>query len=421
MESPLIWAMTEKMRNSKNTKRSFLMNLVRCGYLLALAIVAGTIGTRGQSAPVLPANDSLRKISLNATVDTYYHRSFGREEAAPPTSFSNLPGFSLGMVNLVGEYSSAATGLVVDLVFGPRGSDAIFNAPLYKNPAGSGSSQVINQMFIYYNLSESIRLNLGQFNTFHGYEMISPARNANYSTSYVFTFGPFNHTGVWADLQLRDGWSAKIALMNPTDYTEYNPFNSYTFGGQLSKKGKKWVANLNATYGDPDGDLKATDSIGCASSGNALHLDFAGSFDISEHYFVGVSTSLHSIESGKLKMSDKDLIQLRESGYYGVVLYQTFSLSKNQSVTLRTEYFSEFKGGIGAIRTYNANGRASVFVTTLSANFKRSALCFIPEVRVDKTSINIFRDSRSGSPIDHLISLNLAIVFTLPAIVHRFN
>src|SRR5687767_14014899 len=91
--------------------------------------------------------DSVQKISFSGSIDTYYHKSFKTEQKAPRTSFANSPGFSLGMINFVLDYSDSKTGVVADLVFGPRGADAIFNAPRYKNVAGAGSSHIINQMY----------------------------------------------------------------------------------------------------------------------------------------------------------------------------------------------------------------------------------------------------------------------------------
>jgi hypothetical protein len=386
--------------------------------LLILAFFTlGVVETRGQVASA-PSTDSTGRISINASVDTYYHKSFERQQDAPRTSFANLPGFSLGMINVVAEYSNKTTGFVADVVIGPRGSDAIFNAPFYKNAKGGGSSHLINQMYVYYNMSDRVRFNVGQFNTFLGYEMISPTKNLNYSTSYLFSFGPFNHTGIWTDIQFENNWSAKVALMNPTDYTEFNPFGSYTLGGQLSHKGSKGTASLNATYGDPDGDLKVSDSLGTISSGNALQVDFSASLAFTDNYSVGVSSSSRTISSGQQKISATDQILLSRSGYFGFALYQTFGLGKNQTLTLRTEYFSEINGGVGAIKAYNKSGKANVVAITLSGNFKRSNLTFIPELRLDKTSTNSFTKADNGKPMNYLTSMNLAVVYTLPTITH---
>ena len=90
------------------------------------------------------------------------------------------------MVNLIASYSGEKAGFTADLVFGPRGQAAVF---------GTASGQaIINQAFVFYKFSDKVTFNLGQFNTFVGYEVISPTVNFHYSTSYLFSWGPFNHT-----------------------------------------------------------------------------------------------------------------------------------------------------------------------------------------------------------------------------------
>jgi hypothetical protein len=365
--------------------------------------------------------DSVESISFSASIDTYFHKSINTKENAPRTSFSNLPGFSLGMVNLVLEYSGSRAGFVTDLVMGPRGNDAIFNAPRYKNAAGGGSSQMINQLYVYFLLNDRVQLNAGQFNTFVGYESIAASKNMNYSTSYIFSFGPFNHTGVWADIKLSDHCAAKLALMNPTDYTEFNPFGLYTVGGQLSVNSKKCKLNLNLTYGDPDGQLESNDSIGSVTAGNALHADLAASVEPAKWYSAGVSTSFRTIGSGQMKTSTNENASIEKCGYFGAALYQTFTITRSAKITTRLEYFTEHHGGIGAIGAYTTSGRASVAAVTISGNLTRANLRLIPEVRIDKTSTRSFVDSETGSAISQMISLNVALIYQLPAIVHKIK
>ncbi len=341
-------------------------------------------------------------------------------EAAPRTSFSNLPGFSLGMINLVGTYKGTRGGIVADLVFGPRGSDAVFNAPMYTNGKGGSSSQVVNQLLLYYNISKVFRLSLGQFNTFFSYEVISPAKNYHYSTSYLFSYGPFNHTGLVADLDLKEGWMAKLAIMDPTDYTEFNPFNSYTIGGQLSVTKDRATANCNFSYGDPDGQLSPTDSIGTTTAGKALHLDLNATFRIGEKYTLGMSGSVKRFSAGEVKVTSDEYTPLTKSQFHGIIIYQTFSISKTTSIGLRTEYFGELNNGVGAIAMYDARGNASMLACTLSGNITTSGFRFIPEIRVDNGSTSSFHESiGNGKP--NMISFNFAAVFSIPELTHKFK
>jgi hypothetical protein len=393
------------------------MKIVRL--LLSLAITTQVCSLRAQGDVQLDSASS-GEFSLNGSLDSYFHKSFGTVEQAPRTSFSNLPGFSVGMINLVAWYTSKKSGFVADLVFGPRGSDAVFNAPLYRNASGGSSSQIINQMYAYYQLSSRVKMSLGQFNTFLSYEFISPVKNFHYSTSYLFSYGPFNHTGLWTDIDLLNGWTAKLAIMNPTDFTEFNPFGAYILGGQLgySTEGKSFY--LNTTIGDPDGKLTASDSVGTSSVGRAMHIDLTASWDVTAKYNIGLSASYKTIQPGEVKtVTDAQQSTLKDYGFYGLILYQKLALDDSFILGLRTEYFGEFQNGVGALGTYSVSGKASVLSGTLSGNITAGGFKLIPELRIDKTSEGSFTSRTTGESVNQMASVNLAVVYTIPTLTYR--
>ena len=164
--------------------------------------------------------------SFSGSVDTYFRTSFSEDPVAPGTSFANLNGFALGMANFIVSYEGEKSGFVADVVFGPRGSDAVFGSV-------GNSSEMVNQLYAYYNLADGVTVTLGNFNTFLGYEVISPVANFNYSTSYMFSYGPFSHTGAKLDFSISDDVSLMVGVFNQTDQTEAN-YDQYTaFGAQL--------------------------------------------------------------------------------------------------------------------------------------------------------------------------------------------
>ncbi|WP_313791288.1 outer membrane beta-barrel protein [Lacinutrix neustonica] len=154
-----------------------------------------------------------KKFSFEGSVDVYYRANItapnDTNQIAPGTSFADTAGFSLGMGNLIASYEKGKVGAVADLVFGPRGEAA--------------SATVLNQLYAFWNVSESTKITFGKFNTFLGYEVISPVGNFNYSTSYLFSNGPFSHTGVKADFSLSEDLSLMLGIFNQTDVTEFNP------------------------------------------------------------------------------------------------------------------------------------------------------------------------------------------------------
>ena len=65
------------------------------------------------------------KLSLSGSIDAYYRANLSapndENAIAPGSSFANLPGFALGMANVIASYEGEDVGFVADLVFGPRG------------------------------------------------------------------------------------------------------------------------------------------------------------------------------------------------------------------------------------------------------------------------------------------------------------
>jgi hypothetical protein len=312
-----------------------------------------------------------KKFTLSGSIDTYFRGNLNAandaDKIAPGTSFANAPGFSLGMINIIAGYEGEKVGFVADMVYGPRGADAVFES--------IGSSSIVNQLYAYWNVSEKVKLTMGNFNTFLGYEVISPTANFNYSTSYMFSYGPFSHTGIKADIAVSEKSSLMIALMNPTDATEFNPDGKYSLGLQYGYSGQFFNYLLN-----PD----------------SYEIDFTGGFDLSESFFLGINAAYFSADDA--------------AGFYGVALYPQYATSENFKLGLRAEYFAETDGNFGAIGTNAAD--ASIFATTLSANYTIGALTIIPEVRLDSASddFNGFTDNNSD-PTKSLSSFLLAAVY----------
>jgi len=318
--------------------------------------------------------DITPKFSINGTVDAYFRTNLnapnvGDNSMAPGSSFAQLPGFSLGMANIITAYEGEKVGFVADLVFGPRGTDAIFNSPMY-----SATGNTVNQLYIYWNVNEKVTLTMGNFNTFLGYEVISPAANFNYSTSYLFSYGPFSHTGIKADFSLSEDFSAMIGVFNPTDLTEYNPTGIYAFGAQLGYKGQ--YVNL------------LTDS-------GAYELDYTGGFSLSDSFYLGLNAAVY--DNGG-------------TGFAGVALYPQLTTSDTFSLGLRGEFFVE-SGAYGAIdQIENGAADGSVFALTLTGSASIGSLIIKPEIRIDNASDDSFLNTKFA-PQKSLSSFVLAAVY----------
>ena len=385
------------------------MNFKNIRSIYTIALMTFSFAAYSQS-------DSTKTFTLSGSIDTYMHSSFKTKNiyplvngdvngaSAPSTSFADLKGFSLGMVNLIASYQGEKSGFTADVVFGPRGKAAVF---------GTASGQaIINQMFAYYKLTDAVTLNLGQFNTFVGYEVISPAVNFHYSTSYLFSWGPFNHTGLRADFDFGDGLVGKLAIMNPTDLVEFNPVNTYTLGAQIGKTTDAGGIWLNFLYGDQDGTLDAdVDAVGTTSNGTLFQADLTTGWNLSDAFYIGLNTSYQTVGEGERVTANGVEDRGNDaSSFFGVAVYPKLTLSESFALGLRAEYFSIAKRHLQVIGL-DADGNGDVVEFTLSGNYKVGGLTFIPEVRIDKTSEDSFYKSGDADAKDMMATVNLAAVY----------
>ena len=362
------------------TNTSYIKNL----FLLALLLLGSAAFAQEEEE-----EEEKNKISFSGSVDAYYRTNFnglnivvpiveGGEEigeispSAPGSSFANDNGFALGMVNLIAGYEGKKVGFVADLVFGPRGEDAVFN--------DSGPTSIINQLYVYWNVSDKVTLTLGNWNTFLGYEVISPVANFNYSTSYMFSYGPFSHNGLKADFDLGNDWSAMVAIMNQTDFTSASRQSDFSFGAQLGYAGQF----LNFLYGKQGADKIVNDGAIVEPDIQGLfQVDYTGGFNISEDFFLGINATYQ--DTGDVGFDEDTPSDL---GFWGAALYPQYTFSETFTLGLRGEYFQEV-GDFGAIGTGVED--SNVLAVTLSGNVTIGKfLTIIPEIRFDNASDDSF-------------------------------
>lgn len=305
--------------------------------------------------------------SLSGSIDGYFRTTgadAGAATTATPTSFANQTGFALGMGNLIGSYESGSTGAVIDLVFGPRGTEATF--------ANDALNGIINQAYAYWNVSEGTTLTIGRFNTWVGYEVIAPAANFNYSVSYLFSNGPFSHIGAKADFTLSEDVSLMLAITNPWDTNDISASGTYAVGGQLGVYGQF----LNVYYD------------GGGQGGLGFEIDYTGGIDVTEDFFLGINAAYNDNSE-------------TETGFYGVALYPQISTSDSFAIGLRGEYFQP---------TADAFDPEGVTAITLTGSYTKENLIIKPELRLD-SSEGLFLDG-DGAPSDSLASFLIAAIYS---------
>ena len=275
--------------------------------------------------------------TLSGSVDTYFSSNASKNSIGTVGVLSDVAanGFGLGMANTVFSYEKGKTGVVADLAFGPRAN------------AANAYTGAINQLYAYYQASEKLKFTLGQFNTFFGYEVISPSGNFNYSVSYLFNAGPFSHTGFKLDYAASKDLSVMLAITNPLGIVAgANDTNDYQLGFQTGYKGQFF----NLAYG-ADG-FGATD---------VLYLDYTGGFDLTSSFYLGINAAYSN-------SNDAD------AGYQGVALYLQQTLSDTFSLGFRPEFYTTTSGA----------GDASQSAYTLTGNTNLSeSLKLVTEIRYD--------------------------------------
>lgn len=348
-------------------------------FLSALATIS-LISANAQDSTAV--EETSTPLVISGSIDAYYKAS--PNNLSPGTSFADgETGFNLGMANVILEKAGEKSGFVADLVFGPRGDGAVF---LDADSLGTGNNfAILNQLYAYWNITDEFTLTFGNFNTFLGYEVISPTGNFNYSTSYMFSNGPFSHTGLKLDYAVSDNISLMASVMNATDATS-GPLgvNTPTFGFQLGLFDAAWI---NVVAGDQDGNAEG-------SAGSTFQVDLTAGKDLSDDFYLGVNTTYNTTSY------DEDLYGFSASGFYGAALYAQYALSDALKAGVRGEYFAWHTSGADAV---------SVIDITASLNYTVGDLTFIPEFRID-LSEDAWADSK-GDPLSSLPQFYLAAVY----------
>ena len=294
---------------------------------------------------------------ISGFVDVYYGYSF--TENPFPTSFTETHNsFSLGMANLVFS-KEGKVGFVADIAVGPRAEVA--------NGFSGTTLSAIKQLFVTYSPSDKVTFTLGNYGTHVGYEVIDAPDNINYSTSYMFSNGPFYHTGLKVDVALTDKFGAMLGIFDDTD-SKLDFVPGKHLGAQLSYATDNVGIYLNYIGGkDVEGDTLTSEVSG-------HQVDLTATFQVSEKFGLGVNATnkTNAIDDGE------------NTSWFGAALYANYMVSDAFTLGFRGEYIGDADGEIlGALD-------GSVLDLTISGNIHIGPLIIIPEFRVDLASDDVF-------------------------------
>ena len=334
--------------------------------LAILVLVLTTSISFAQDAPETPETTPLE---ITGSGDLYYKYDFAKVPNIQTSFGTDQNSVSLGMLDIALKKTIKKVSFVGEISFGPRGQ--------YQSiPNGDGidaNSFHIQNLYASYAVSDKLSFTAGYMGTFIGYEVISPLGNFSYSTSYLFTTGPFQNAGVKANYKISDKFGAMIGVFNDS-------WNSYkadpikglnAVGGQLSFATEGISAYLNAMDGSVSGTI----------------VDLTATFQLTEKFKLGVNAADFSNEG--------------DVGYSGAAIYPSYALTDAFALGLRAEYF-KYKEG---------SGDTDVTAFTLSGNYKVSGLTIIPEFRFDNNSDDVMFVDSDLAPTSSATQVLLAVVY----------
>lgn len=349
-------------------------------FILALALTGSM--TFAQDTP----------LEISGSADVYYKYDFAKISnsnnemgyGGPVTSFgTDQNSVSLGMIDIALKKTTGKTSFVAEVSFGPRGQyQSIVNTPgvvfdangdVLPGISTSGESFNIQNLYVTYAATDKLSFTAGYMGTFIGYEVISPVANFHYSTSYLFTNGPFQNAGVKANYAFSDKVGLMVGGFNSSwNFYSADPMKGLNaIGAQLSLTPTEGIsAYLNFMDGSESGTI----------------VDLTATFQLSEKFKLGLNSADFSNEG--------------DAGYTGIALYPSVAITDNFGLGLRGEYF-KFKEG---------SGDTSVTAFTLSANLKAGGLTVIPEFRLDSGKDDLFLDS-DLTPTKSFSQASIALVY----------
>ncbi|MCU0381937.1 MAG: porin [Chitinophagaceae bacterium] len=350
--------------------------------LLMATAVAATGAVCAQETTVV--EEKKPSTTISGFADVYYRYDFSQNPANNRTSFTNSHNsFELGMASLKLEHSFGKVSMVADLGFGKRAQEFSYNE--------SGVVAAIKQLYVSYQANEWLKLTAGSWATHVGYELVDAPANRNYSMSYMFSWGPFFHTGVKAEATLgKSGFMLGVA--NPTDYKSA-PLDSKKY--LLAQYSYAFSDDVKA-YFNYVGGKRFTDSA------KTNQFDLVMTAKLNDKFSLGLNGT---VQTQKFQVDNK--YEGDAKSWWGSAVYLNFDPSAVFGLTLRSEYFSD-KDQLVAMSL--APEGAAIFANTLSANFKVGGLTLIPEFRYETSSKDVFYNKES-SPKGSNASVLVAAVY----------
>jgi Putative beta-barrel porin-2, OmpL-like. bbp2 len=313
--------------------------------------------------------DSTKKTSpapiITGSVDMYYRYNFNDPKSGATNKTNNLTSFTnsqnsfeLGMASIRADHSFGKASATVDLGFGRRAEEFAYGNPEHT------TLFAVKQAYLSYAISDHFKLTMGKWATHIGYEVPDAYLNRNYSMDYMFSYGPFSHTGIKADIGLGKKSALMLGVANTTDIVSTTASRKYLIGQFSTATAEdkvKLYLNYQGSYG---------------GSHSTTQLDVVLTAAITSKFSIGYN--------GTVQWAKTDTTS--SNSWWGSAVYLNVDPTSMFGITLRAEYFDNTKAVVSAPPT-------SIFDVTLSPNFRVGNLTIIPELRLDAGKDAIFEKS----------------------------
>jgi len=334
-------------------------------FILALALTGSM--TFAQDTP----------LEISGSADVYYKYDFAKVPNIGTSFATDQNSVSLGMIDIALKKTTGKTSFVGEVSFGPRGQ---YQSILNGDGADDNSFHIQN-LYATYAATDKLSFTAGFMGTFIGYEVISPVANFHYSTSYLFSNGPFQNAGVKANYAFSDKVGLMVGAFNDRwNFYSADPMKGLNaVGAQLSLTPTEGIsAYLNFMDGSVSGTI----------------VDLTATFQLTDKFKLGLNAADWS------GVSD-------DEGYTGFALYPSVAVTENFGLGLRAEYFKAKENATGL---FGVDADNSVTAFTLSANLKAGGLTVIPEFRLDSAKNDNFVKS-DLAPTKSASQATIALVY----------
>jgi hypothetical protein len=357
---------------------------------LATTVILITLFTGSLSAQDSTTVTETKALTISGSIDAYYRVGVGASGSSNLNNFTSFTNsnntFQLGMASVKAQYISGKVGGVIDLGFGKRAEEFSY--------ADENTLQAVKQAYFFYSPSDKVKLTIGKFGTHVGYELLDPQLNKNYSMSYMFTNGPFSHTGIKADFVLGGGSGLMIGVANPIDVTApSNGGEPKTLLAQFSNVGAKHSVFFNYVgyFGG---------KVYNPSASSLSQFGLTATATITDKFSLGYDGTVQFLKDEDYGSTGKT----QSKNWWGSAVYANLTATETFGLTLRAEYFGD--------RKYGVKVGSNVIATTLSGNIKAGGFTFIPELRLDAAKDNIFSKNSAGDGSKSAFSAIFAAIYS---------